>query len=200
MSDYFVAAIVEGQGDVQAVPILLQRIFQEARPGARLQMRSLIRVRASKFLQDTFEFTRNVTLAAREAKAYPQGLVLILLDCEDDCPATLGPDVLAKAQAVRSDVPIIVALAYREYETWFMAAARSLRGVGGLPQTMEVPPDPERTRDAKGWVSIQLGVPYNPPNHQPLFTQHFDFQQASTIPSFARLHSKLRQFFSATVF
>ena len=39
----------------------------------------------------------------------------------------------ARAAAVRGDVTITVALAYREYETWFLAAANSLRGVGGLP-------------------------------------------------------------------
>ena len=198
MNGYFVASIVEGHGEVQAVPVLLRRIFAEVHPGAFLPMNNPIRVRANRFLRDDAELFKYVTLAALQAKPHPQGVVLILLDCEDDCPATVGPALLARATAVRDDVPILVAFAHREFETWFMAAARSLQGIEGLPITMEMLSDPERTRDAKGWVSRQLGVTYNEPNHQPLLTRHFDFQEASSIPSFARLHRKLRALFAPT--
>ena len=111
--DYFVASIVEGHGEVQAVPVLLRRIFAEVHPGAYLPMNNPIRVKANRFLQDDAELFKYVTLAALQAKPHSKGIVLILLDCEDECPATVGPALLTKAQAVRSDVPISVALSHR---------------------------------------------------------------------------------------
>ena len=196
MNGYFVASIVEGHGEVQAVPILLRRIFAEIHPAAYLPMNNPIRVKASRFLRDDAELFKYVTLAALQAKRHSNGVVLILLDCEDGCPAQVGPALLARARTIRDDVPILVALAHREYETWFMAAARSLRGTQGLPPTMDAPSDPERTRDAKGWMSRQLGVTYNEPNHQPALTRCFDFQEAASVPSFARLYRKLRVLFT----
>src|SRR5262245_49341349 len=125
MSRFFVAPIVEGHGEVHAMPILLDRILREARPHGMLRMNPPLRVKAGSFINDEEYFKKYVELAARKAKPQTGGSVLILLDSEDDCPANLGPQLAAKAAAVRPDVPIMVALAYREYETWFLAAARS---------------------------------------------------------------------------
>jgi hypothetical protein len=98
---------------------------------------------------------------------------------------------------VRGDVPITVALAYREYETWFLAAAKSLRGVGGLPPDLEPPAVPESLRDAKGWLAARMPHGYNEPNDQPGFTSAFSFDEAAAIPSFARLWGKLHKLFAA---
>jgi len=121
---------------------------------------------------------------------------LIILDCEDGCPRQLGPELLSRANACRPDVPIIVILAYREFETWFLAAARSLRGICGLPTNLEPPVNPESLRDAKGWLSANMGQPYNEPDHQPKLTAAFAFEEAIVIKSFARGFRKLRGFFA----
>jgi hypothetical protein len=92
---------------------------------------------------------------------------------------------------VHSDVRFLVALAYREYETWFLAAARSLRGVSGLPADLSPPLNPETIRDAKGWLDERMPHGYDPVRHQRLFTERFSFDEASRVPSFARLQARM---------
>ena len=128
----YVASIVEGHGEVDALPTLLRRISQTAAPGQTLNVNQPIRIKSGSYLNDKDYFRRYTLLAAAKA-AQSNGFVLILLDCEDQCPAQLGPALLARAQAVRNDVSYLVVLAYREFESWFLASARSLRGCRGLP-------------------------------------------------------------------
>jgi len=192
---FFIAPIVEGHGEVQAVPLLLRRLATEAAPTAQLNLNPALRVKAGSFLNDTDYFKKYFELAARKTKAWPNSCVLILLDCEDACPGDLGPNLLKKAKACRPDVNIIVTLAFREYETWFLAAARSLRGICGLPEGLEPPDKPETIRDAKGWLSDKMKLPYNETNHQPRLTSAFAFQEAREVASFDRGFRKLREFF-----
>jgi len=119
-----IVPIVEGHGEVQAVPVLIRRIFAAFQPEIHPQINPPSRIKAGSFLADPAYFEKFIRLAAAKA-AQGNGTVLILLDREDDCPRTLGPDLLARARHVRPDIPCIVALAYREYETWFLAAATS---------------------------------------------------------------------------
>ena len=69
---------------------------------------------------------------------------MILADSDDDPPCLLGPELLKKAMQIRPDVPIGVALAQREFESWFLAAAQSLQGKRSLPKDLEPPPEPKR--------------------------------------------------------
>ncbi len=183
--------IVEGQGEVQAVPNLLYRIAQSVRQDAIIRVNPPIRVKASSFLRDPGYFERQIALAGAKA-AQSHGVVLILLDCEDDCPAIIGPDLLQKAQALRSDVGFVVCLAYREYESWFITAARSLQGCAGLSADLQPPTDPEQIRGAKEWLSRQMPYPYDPIIHQLDLTRAFDLQEAQANRSFRRLLHKIR--------
>lgn len=190
---------MEGYGEVEAVPKLLRRIAQSLPNCAGITVNPPWRVKAGSFLNDAQYFNDRVEFAARKARQSQRGCVLILLDCEGDCPAELGPKLLAKARACRSDIPIEVTLAYREFETWFMAAAHSLRGVAGLSANLEPPANPESFRDAKGWLTSHMATPYNPPEHQPLMTANFSMAEAARVPSFARLLKKLTALLSDQV-
>jgi hypothetical protein len=139
-----------------------------------------------------------VTLAAAKA-IQNDGGVLILLDCEDNCPAQFGPDLLNRARDVRADAHFIVALAYREYETWFVTAARSLRGRRGLPSDLEPPPNPEAIRNAKGWLGRLMEQNYDPVAHQLEFTRLIDFDEARGNPSFDRLYQRVSDFLTRDV-
>ena len=196
MTGYFVAPIVEGHGEVQAVPILLRRILSEKRADAFLRVNPPLRIKTGSFFRDTAYFAKHIELAARKARPHSRGSVLILLDCEDDCPANIGPELLAKASAIRADIPMTVALAYREYETWFLAAAHSLRGKCGLPVDLNPPEEPESVRDAKGWLGARMPSRYNEPNDQPILSESFSLDEAATVPSFARLRRKLQELFT----
>ena len=186
----YVASIVEGHGEVDALPTLLRRISQAEAPGRTLGVNQPIRIKSGSYLNDEDYFRRYTLLAAAKA-AQSDGFVLILLDCEDDCPAELGPRLLAQAQAVRSDVSYLVVLAYREFESWFLAAARSLRDCRGLPADLEPPQSAENIRNAKGWLGERMERPYDPVIHQIEFCRIFDLQQARSNPSFSRFYSRV---------
>ena len=186
----FVAPIVEGHGEVEAVPALLHRIAGRGSFRGLLRVNPPIRVKQGSFVNDEAYFDRQVRLAAAKA-AQENGSVLILLDCEDDCPARLGPDLLRKAKAVRDDVDMFVALAYREFETWFIASARSLRGHFGMPLDLEPASNFEFIRDAKGWLSERMDVAYDPVTHQLALVRIFDLDAARTSESFGRLFRHL---------
>lgn len=192
----FIAPIVEGHGEVQALPVLLRRLTMEVSPETDLRLNPALRVKACSFLDEKGEgyFEKYIELAARKAKAWPKSCVLILLDCEDICPAELGPKLLRRAKNCRPDMTFMVILAHREYESWFLAAANSLQGICGLPDSLSSPKNIESIRDAKGWLSQMMPVPYNEPEHQPKLTHAFDLKQAMQAPSFRRGFKKLKDF------
>lgn len=172
-----VASIVEGDGEVQALPVLLRRL-NDWRPGeGHVQPLTPIKVRRDRFLNREDEFRKYVLLAA--AKCGAEGWVLILLDADDDCPATLGADIVQRVSAITLHPRVSVVIANREYEAWFIAAAASLDGKRGFQFGSTQVADAERRRDAKGWVSTHIpGGRYRETTDQPAFTALFDLQQA----------------------
>lgn len=172
-----VAAIVEGDGEVQAVPILLRRLNDWTPGDVYVDPMTPIKVRRDRFLNRDDEFKKYVLLAV--AKCGAGGWVLILLDADDDCPATLGASILQRVQGITPHARVSVVLANREYEAWFIAASASLDGKRGFVRGADAVADPERPRDAKGWVSHRIqGGRYRETTDQPAFTAIFDMQQA----------------------
>jgi hypothetical protein len=197
MNGFFIASIVEGHGEVAALPILLRRIHGEMTSApVELLVNSPIRIKAGSFFNDSEYRHRYLQMAAAKARhSGRKPLILVLLDCEDGCPATLGPELSNSLASQSGSIPVMVVLAYREYETWLLAAASSLSGVRGFPDGIEAPFDPEKRRDAKGWLTQQLGRRYNEPSDQPAFTSAFDMDVAGVVASFSRLRRKLKAFF-----
>jgi hypothetical protein len=169
--------IIEGQGDEQAVPLLVRRVQQALRPDISLNVAARIRVRRQKIVKPR-ELERAVELAARKLTA-PRA-ILILMDAEDDPPCILGPELLHRARDARSDVPIGVVLANREFETWFLAAIESLCGHRGLAGDLSPIPNLESIRDAKGKLtSLMSGSRvYSPIPDQPALAAGFDMDLA----------------------
>lgn len=200
MNRLFLAPIVEGHGEVEAVPALLHRIAAAVGHQGALLVNAPIRVKSGSFIHDDGYFRKHVMLAAAKA-ANRQGAVIILLDCDDNrnCPATLGPGLLSRARRVRDDIPILIALAWREYETWLLTAVRSLAGRHGLPNDIQPPIDPERIRGAKEWLGDRMPNRYDPITHQAVFTRLFDLDQARANASFARLYDRIGGLLDARV-
>lgn len=172
-----IASIVEGDGEVIALPVLLRRLASEWNEGAAVNALQPIRVRRDKFLNKEDEFRRQLLLAA--AKCGNEGWILIVLDADDDCPATLAKDICARAKQYVPHRRLSVVLANREYEAWFIAAARSLDGVRGFSFTAEECIQAETPRNAKGWMKEHIkGSAYSEILDQPAFTAKFDLQQA----------------------
>jgi len=189
--------IVEGQGEVAAVPLLLRRIAIGIGGVSSLEVRRPIRVSRSKILK-AGELERYVELAARSAG--PAGAVLVLLDADDDCPAELGALLLARASEVRVGLTPSVVLAKHEFESWFLAAAVSLRGQRGLEADLEAPGAPETISDAKGWLQRHRtdGFAYSPTTDQPALAAVMDLQLARAgAPSFDKLWRDLERLLGA---
>jgi hypothetical protein len=143
--------IVEGHGDRESVPVLIRRLAAKLDPAMIVHIPPPLRIPKNKLLKPG-ELERAVELAARRIAGH--GAVLILLDSDDDCPAQLGPELLQRATSARRDVPLAVVIAKREFESWFLAAAESLRGNRGLATDLNPPPDPETIRGAKEWLTL----------------------------------------------
>ena len=186
MSEISIACIVEGHGDVKAIPILIRRIVREIDPTLTLLIpEPAIRVPRSSIVKPG-ELERAVELARLKMKS--PGGILIVVDADEDCPAKLGPQLLARTAAWR-DIPIAAVIAKHEYEAWFLAAAGSLRGRQGLSSTLEAPLNPEETRGAKEWLRQRMASDrkYSETIDQPELTRHFDLNAARQAPSFDKL-------------
>ena len=182
-----IASIVEGHGEVEAVPILIRRIVGQVSPEMTIDVPRPIRMPRSK-LERPQELERNIELAISTAQ--PPYAVLVLADSDDACPATLGPELLTRAQQYRSDVRMAVVLAKHEYESWFLAAAESLRGIRQLSATMSAPAAPEDVAGAKEWIRRQMPAnrTYSETLDQPALTARFDMDLARRADSFDKLY------------
>ncbi len=138
-------AIVEGHGEVAAAPILLRRLLAEA------GCQSIGVGRPIRRTHSQMRSRQGIHAAVQLAFLQPQcAAVVILFDGEDDCPKALAAQVRSWANEVAIAKPVDVVIAYREYETWFLAAIESLRGHFGIPAHADAPAHPEGRRDAKG--------------------------------------------------
>jgi len=173
VSNISISCVVEGHGESIAVPLLVRRITLEIDSSVVLNIPRPIRIGRDRLLK-IGELERAVDLAARRVDR--PGGVLIVIDADDDCPATQAPDLVGRASRSRSDIPIGVVLANREFEAWFLAGAESLRGHRGLPSSLEPPRDPEQVRGAKEWLRSRMGPvrTYSPTVDQPALTQALD--------------------------
>ena len=142
--------IVEGHGEVAAVPVLLRRFVHDAQAW-RVGVGRPIRRSRSQLVQQA-QLEQAVGLALRQPGC---DAVLIMFDGDDDCPAELGPMVHQWASAAARSVPCEVVLPHREYEAWFLAAIESLRGARGVRYDAPLYPDPETPRGAaprRNWM------------------------------------------------
>lgn len=185
-----IASIVEGDGEVNALPIVLRR-FNEWKPGScYANPLPPIRVHRDRFLNKEDVFRKQLLLAA--AKCGDHGWILVMLDADDDCPIQLAQAILQRASQVVPHRRISVVLPKREYEAWFIAAAKSLHGKRGFNCPGKLPEDAEVPRNAKGWMRENMSSgTYSEVLDQPAFSQLFDFQQAfDNSRSFRKLCSE----------
>jgi len=191
MSAASIAVIVGGYGEVEAVPILIRRIACNLHPGFVPSILSPIRVPESR-LRKQGELERTIKLAG--LKLGGRGAILVVIDCDWDggCPRIDGPELLNRARLVRQDVDISVVLAKHEFESWFIAAAESLRGIRGLRADLTAPADPESIRGAKEWLNRQMQEHcYSVTTDQPAFTAEFDLELARRADSFDKCYREI---------
>jgi hypothetical protein len=182
-----IASIVEGEGEVSALPKVLHRI------AAELGVVGLQTPKPALIPRGKITSEGGVERAVLGEAKRVQGVggLLVLLDADDDCPAQVGPRLLTRARACRPDKRISVVLANREFEAWFLAAAPSLAGKHDLAPAFPMPLNPERPRDCKGLLSKARpkGKPYKPNIDQRVLASLFDMKMArENSPSFDKFY------------
>ncbi|PWU13197.1 MAG: hypothetical protein C5B50_19755 [Verrucomicrobia bacterium] len=177
--------IVEGHGEVEAVPVLLRRLRDQAQAFS-LDVGRPIRRKRWEFVDETA-----MKKAVRLAMLQPDcAAVLIMFDADDDCPKELVPTIEAWAKAEAGPMPCAVVIPNREYEAWFIASIESLRGKSGIRADAESHPSPETPRGAKGQLESRMvaGLSYAETVDQAPLTAAFDFALAhSRCRSFRRM-------------
>ena len=190
-----IVPIVEGHGEVEAVPILIRRI-SDALQISRPDIASPIRISRNKIVRngkvEKAELERVFQLAY--LKLREPGAILLLLDGNSDCPAKLGPQLLSTMQSIRPDIAVSAVLAKKEYEAWFLAALASLRGKRGISSSAVLSSDPEAMTGAKERLeSFMQDRSYSETLDQPALTDQFDLDQAlKNSPSFDKFWRELK--------
>jgi len=173
--------VVEGQSEERALPGLVARIC--AHLGlAEPVFRRPFRIKRQRVDRD---LGRALTLCA--AKMSGKGLLLVLLDSDNECAKERAPKLLALAAEAGPAIPKAVVLAVREIEAWLLAAAESLRGLQGLRDDLHPPPDPERVGSPKAWLKERMTGTrtYGPVVDLPVLVRHIDIDLArQRAPSF----------------
>ncbi|MCC7389901.1 MAG: DUF4276 family protein [Phycisphaerales bacterium] len=143
---YTIATIVEGHGDVQALPTLLRRLFAEE-PGFGFA-RPIRAGRAA--MLDPEKLPKYLSMAEANIREMGgRGAILLLLDADDDCAAQLGPDLGRSVSAIAGARPVRVVLAVREFETWILGAVAAIES----PDTDALGAAKDRLRSMHGRYS-----------------------------------------------
>ncbi len=177
--------IVEGQGEVLATRDLITRIAATFwNSDIYVEVLRPILIHRTK-ISIAPELENRIELARQKVRTSDsKGGILVLFDSDDDCPATLAPELLKRAKVASADLPIRVVMAHREYESWFLAATTSIHQLGNAPPH----PNPESKRGAKEWLSQLMTDNYEPTYYQTSFTAQFDLHAArAAAPSFDKL-------------
>lgn len=171
-----VVSIVEGDGEVAALPVLLRRLGEWLHPALYFNIVAPIRVRRDQFLNREEIFTKQLKLAA--LKCTSPGWIVIVLDADDDCPVQLAQRIAQRAKAIVPDARLSVVLANREYEAWFIASAETLDGSRGFRLAGELP-EADSIRGAKQWISKRIAQgAYHEVLDQPAFSAKIDLSLA----------------------
>jgi hypothetical protein len=189
--------IVEGDGEVEAVPVLLRRILAEKNCWD-LQIARPKNAHGCGNLTKEGGLERFIELAFRERDCAG---VLILMDADDDemCPMLIAKEFTERIIRYGARHPVGVVLARREYEGWFLASLESIIGqeIGGrsgLSADATFEGNPEEIRGAKAWLSKRLpnGRIYKETEDQAPLSNSIDFSLAlERSRSFRRLFSAI---------
>lgn len=172
-----IALMVEGHGEVQAVPLLLRRIFQEIYENFAVSIEKPFRVPRSKICNKSNDFKRAMQFLGMKN---PDAIVIIF-DSDDDCPVAVAQDVQAAARVEVATTPIFVIAAQREYEAWLLAGSATLEIVdhaayGELPSSLESVRNPKLLLK-----KVLASGTYSETVDQSRLTGRFDLQLARSL-------------------
>jgi hypothetical protein len=190
--------IVEGHGEVEAVPVLLRRIAMEFKQYIRVE--SPYRLPRGSMLQSEEKLDAALRLAAGRllATGLPSGIV-VCHDSNGDAVEDLREQLRPRLARVDDRIKVHHAIAVREYEAWFLAAAESFRNHLRCRPDAEFIANPEEIRGAKEQFQRSIlrdGEYYSETVDQSRFTAIFDINLAKRCVSFNSLMTEMAIWFS----
>ena len=187
-----IASIVEGDGEVIAVPLLLRRLIPHLRKDAFAEILRPIRQPRDRLIHNKDDCLRKslslATSKLRQLEVEPSAsLILVLCDADEACAKTLSEEMQAIASAHSFLYTVSTVLAVREYETWFIGAAESLAKF--LDLKGDIPDNPEQSGNKKKWIEDRFrGTRYSETIDQPRMTTQMDLTLCrDRCPSFDKL-------------
>lgn len=181
-----VASVVEGHGEVNALPELLRKIAYEG------EINDIDVRRPHRLGRDHMRSTKVRDAVRMQWANINQrggaGVVVVLYDSDDDDPQQC---VKATREALEGQ-EAVVAVVVREYEAWFLAGIESLRDHRAVKDNAAYSKDPEAKRGAKEALQEQMIENYAETRHQVAFSSILDLDAtAQRSPSFARFRNEL---------
>lgn len=207
----FIVPIVEGKTEQgAALKELLERVWYKllghwqplsVQPAVRGKRDLLVTPEASGELTERIRQANNDLQECLAESAEYRGLVLLLLDSEQVCPATLAPTLLAAASRQCPHIPnVACVLAVKEFENWLVAGANGFAGFKELklPDPLVLPQDPE-ARKGSAWLAEQRqkvgrGLAYTKTRDAIDLVKRMDLVAArASSPSFDKLCRELEK-------
>lgn len=165
MTGLCVIPVVEGHGEVEAVPRLLRRIGAELFNYHQIDVLHPIRGQRGRMTKP-IHLARWLGIAAgklHQHQSEAPKCILVLADADDECPCDVAASMREIALAACSHIDVACVVAHRAFESWFVAAADSL---DKYLTCDAVPETPEQY--GKGWIEERFrGGSYGPRIHQP---------------------------------
>lgn len=180
-----IVPVVEGPGDLAALPPLLRRIL-----GERLGRYDIgvVKPKSAKGRSTLLKrFEDFLSYAAFESDCVA---ILVLLDSDENCPITLTNDLTPRCNQGGLTQPVAIVCARREYEAWFLASLDTIKGHAEIPETASIAGNVEDVRNPKQWLTDQMpaGRKYKETSHQASLTPLIDLNLAhANSRSFRRL-------------
>jgi len=171
-----IVVLVEGTGDKQALPILLQRAGKNV-PVRPIDMKGKSNiVRKERGFEDT----------VRRQHALGGQSFIILVDGDVTFPPYNSleeerSDLPRRAKAIAQElgVPVRVFWAVREMESWLIGGIRPSDRYCGLKQVGQVPTNTEQSpSDPKRWLERRLRTGEYTPRTQRCLAERVDIEQA----------------------
>lgn len=166
-------AIVEGKGEVEAVPGLLRRVLQE-----RLSRYDIV-VPKAKFAGGRPQLEQKLEDFVEYALIEQSNAIIVILDADEDCPRIVATQLAARARDMGLQVPVAIVCPKPEYEIWFIAGLSSdcgdeIRNRLQIAQSVNAPTNMESRRSAKDWLKRMMpkGRNYKPTQDQAALTYH----------------------------
>lgn len=187
--------IVEGHGEVPAVPVLIRKLA-ELMGIPFVPVGAPFRSKRTQLAQK--DGLQRVIGRARDEPGC--AAILVLFDADDDCPKEEAPKLLKWAEEAAAPLPCAVVMANREYEAWLLGSLEVLLRKRGMRPAQPYEGDPETKRDAKGELESRFGRDfyYIEKEDQPAFTALADWALVhQRCRSFRKMSKETRKLFIA---